>query len=592
MPEFIPVDHDPFAEPDPKRSEPLRITVTPRRQPKLVPVDHDPFAEPEQPEQGFLDTATDLAKSAGVGLARGAISVAGWPGDVGQGLANLSDWVGLQTGLLSPEHVSKRLPHDLPFGPFGAPPSSADIQRGIERLTGEFYEPKTTAGEYTRTLAEFVPAIAGGGGSLARRALMQTAVPATAAETAGQVTKGTSAEPYARVAAAVLAPAAAARSLRAITPFPASPERMSYVEGLRRAGVDLTAGQTTGNRALRYAEAHLSEIPGGGGGAARAAERQKEQFTAAALRHVGENATRATPEVIDRAFTRIGRQFDRLAARNTLRADQQFATDIRDAAFEYFDGVNPSARAPVVENTVTDIVRAMQNNRGRLSGQTYQALRSRLDRRARTARADPQLSEALHGLRNALDDAMERSMIAAGRSGDVKAWREARRQYRNLLPIERAMTGAGEDTALGLLSPAQLRSAVAAQGRRAYARGRGDLAELARAGTATMLPMPNSGTPGRVATQALPAALGAGVGALGGGPVGASAGAVAAAALPPIMGRALMSRPVQAYLANQTVPEILASGDLLGGLLRAQAAAPPPDSGDYMGGLLRLLGRY
>lgn len=356
---------------------------------------------------------------------------------------------------------------------------------------------------------------------------------------------------------------------RAVTPLPVNAERQAAANVLRNEGVDLSAGQLSGSKGLRYAE---SEI--GGNAAENLMERQGEQFTNAALRRAGENAPRATPEVIDRAFNRIGQQFDGLAARNQIVPDQQLANDLQGAVTEYTSLVPEAMRAPVVHNVAQDIIDAM--NRGPISGDAYQALRSRLDRAARTSRADPQLSDALRGLRESLDDAMQRS-IAQNNPRDLGRWQQARRQYRNMLVVEKAATGAGENAALGLISPSQLRNATVQQGRRSYARGQGDFAELARAGEALMKPMPQSGTAPRLRAQNLgamiPAILGGGAGAGVGGPVGAMAGAAAGAAAPRIFGSLMMSPVGQRYLSNQLLagPASLRAR-ALAGLLSTNAA--------------------
>lgn len=75
-------------------------------------------------------------------------------------------------------------------------------------------------------------------------------------------------------------------------------------------------------------------------------------------------------------------------------------------------------------------------------------------------------------MRESLDDAMQRS-IAQNNPRDLGGWQQARRQYRNMLVVEKAATGAGENAALGLISPSQLRNATVQQGRRAFARGLG-----------------------------------------------------------------------------------------------------------------------
>lgn len=334
---------------------------------------------------------------------------------------------------------------------------------------------------------------------------------------------------------------------RVVSPFASNPERQAMADVLRREGIDLTAGQRTGSEGLRHAE---SEI--GGRTAMNLTDRQGEQFTAAALRRAGIDANRATPDVINDGFERIGSQFDGLAARNRLVPDQQFAADLTDTMRNYNRMVNESARAPIVMDTVADLAQA---NRNGFDGDVYQALRSRLDSSARQSAKDPHLQEALYGLRNSLDEGMERS-IASSNPSDLGAWREARNQYRNMLVLEKAATGAGENSAMGIISPSQLRNAtVTGHGRRNYARGRGDFAELSRAGEALMKPLPNSGTAGRLNARNIGAGVLSTIGGIGGtstgGPMAGLLGAMAGAAIPGAAGRIMMTGPMQNYLSNQ-----------------------------------------
>lgn len=152
----------------------------------------------------------------------------------------------------------------------------------------------------------------------------------------------------------------------------------------------------------------------------------------------------------------------------------------------------------------------------------------------------------LHGEMGAGKSVMERS-IAKANPDDLGAWRDARRQYRNMMILEQAAASAGENAALGLISPRALRQAAAMgrQGRRGYVRGQGDFADLARAGNALMLPMPQSGSAPRVLMSSGGALLGS---ALAGEPF--SLAALAGIAAPGAFGRALMSRPVQRYLSS------------------------------------------
>jgi hypothetical protein len=212
----------------------------------------------------------------------------------------------------------------------------------------------------------------------------------------------------------------------------------------------------------------------------------------------------------------------------------------------------PAAAQPnAVRQYANDLLNAAQNG---LTGQQYQAFRSRLTTLARNSN-DPQLSRVYRNFAEALDDAMERGLAAAG-SPDLGAWQAVRNEYRNVLVIEQAATAAGKNTAEGIIQPSQLRNAtVNRQGRRNYGRGQGDFADLARAGEATMKPLPNSGTASRLNAQNMGAGLlsviGGGAGAAAAGPLGAMGGALLGMATPLAAGRTLMSRPVQAYLSNQ-----------------------------------------
>lgn len=482
----------------------------------------------------------DITKSAASGLAGGAINLAGLPGDIQTGVLSLLRQAGIELpGNAFPNIAIGGLPIQAP--------TSGLIREAAERATGPFYEPQTTAGEYAQTLGEFAPA-AIGGATTAIGKVAQAALPAIASETAGQMTEGTAAEPYARAAGAVAGGVGPALAARAVTPLPISAERQAALQTLRAEGVRPTAGQATGAKGLQYAE---SEI--GGGATARVMDRQADEFTRAVLRRAGENANRATPDVVDRAFNRIGGEFDRLARSNdiTPASYPRLMQSLRAVNDEYTDLVPPAGQAKIINKTLQDIAGRIQQGQP-IPGNVYQSFRSRFDRLARNAKSDPQLSDALYGIRNALDDAMEDSLVAGGRQAEIAAWQEARRQYKNLLVIERAASGGGAESGLGAISPAQLRQADKAQNLRRHARGKSEFSKLAKAGQAVLTPMPQSGTAPRSWARNIPAMMAGG--ALGGMTAGTLGATVGATVGPFVAGRALMSRPVQGYLRNQLVP--------------------------------------
>lgn len=90
-------------------------------------------------------------------------------------------------------------------------PSTKDIETvlGAEKV---YHKPQTKGGEYARTLGQFAPAAIMPGGALARTA--NVVVPAVASEAAGQATKDTQLEPYARLAGALAGGGVSALALR------------------------------------------------------------------------------------------------------------------------------------------------------------------------------------------------------------------------------------------------------------------------------------------------------------------------------------------------------------------------------------------
>jgi hypothetical protein len=486
--------------------------------------------------------ATDMARSLATGVGQGIIGLAGLPRDMGdlaqigiEYVANKAGFDGKKAG----DTFSR-------YNPGSYLPSSATISSAVQdNVTGPFYEPQTLLGEYSKTVGEIAPSALMGPGGVARKTAM-TVASGVASEAAGQATKGKPAEPYARIVGAISGGMAPSALRRVVTPLPISAERQQLINTLKKEGVELTAGQSSGRNGLKYAESEL-----GGGKVAGIMERQAEQFTSAALKRAGINAKRATPDVMDEAFTRIGSEFDRLASSHSLPPNRRLAAEVQRTVADYESLVPSSAQSRIVTEMANDIYDGAANG---ISGKSYQAYRSRLEKMAQSAKADTQLSDVLRDMKNSLDDAMERTLQAKG-SHDLVAWKQARKEYRNILVLERAATSAGENAAQGLISPAQLRNAtVSKQGRRNYGRGKGDFADLARAGEATMKPLPQSGTAPRTAVRNLGASVPSVIGAALGSPMGIAgslAGAVAGAAVPAVAGRTILSGPAKLYLKNQ-----------------------------------------
>lgn len=527
---------------------------------QVSPGSDDPFAgfklvsggSTPQPD---VNTSADMAKGFVGGLARGATGLVGLPGTIEQlgraGINYAATAMGREGNLVSPAPV-------LASGP--------EVQKMVEdNVTGKFYEPKTTAGKYASTIGEFAPGALFPGG-VVQRVVGNVVGPAIASETAGQLAQGTGYEGAARVAGALVGGMAPNMIARGYTPVPTDPTRQRMVQTLRNEGVDaLTAGEVTGSKPLRYLEQHASDIPFSGGRAATQADRAAEQFTNAALRRAGIQGNRATQEVIDQAFTAHGQRFDQLAQQSSATLTAQDARRIGQAIHEYARMTPPTTRIPFVQ----DIFNDLRNHAGRpIAGDVYQRYASTLETTARNA-ADPQLSHALRTIREVLDDAVGRG-LPQNMQG---AWQNARREYRNLLVVAQASAAAGEKAANGLISPAQLAAATKQiQGQRNFQRGRGDFAELARAGQAVMSPLPNSGTPARLAAGAVGAGVGQAIGGLTGGAPGMAAGAVLGPLGTAMVARGFMSGPMQRYLGANARGQPVQNNSLASGMIAAPHA--------------------
>lgn len=337
---------------------------------------------------------------------------------------------------------------------------------------------------------------------------------------------------------------------KVVSPFSTSAEQSAAVRALGKEGVPLTAGQKTGSEWLRYRE---SEI--GGAKAAQIAENQKRAFTDAAMRKAGGSGL-ADPDNLAALKGKLGSGFEYLSKRNTLRVDQTLVDDMNRAAQEYAS-VLPADRKTIFQKLGNDIAARFKEGKGAMSGKDYQTIRSRLTRMAQNYRnSDGEFADAIRGLRDALDNGMERSISPV----DQGAWRNLRRQYGNYKVLNRASLGGGEDAGIGIISPARLRMAASSGNRDGFATGASDFTKLAKAGQAVMTPLPNSGTASRLAARNLgamaPSIVGASAGGAygaqeGGGLTGAISGALAGFLAPKAVGRLMMSKAGQRYLANQ-----------------------------------------
>ncbi len=483
----------------------------------------------------------DVAKSAGVGIGKGLIQGAGAAGDLRSMVSSGTDWAGEKLGI-SPEtiktvkNVASGAAKMTPFTrALAIGPTSEEIQKKIEGATGEFHKPETTAGKYAETIGEMVPGalLSGPGGgvrALAIKAAKFAVLPGVASEAAGEATAGTKAEPYARVAAALLGTAAPGIGRKIITPFESSPEIRQAVGTLADSGVDsLTAGQRTQSKLLQSMERRIGNTAGTGFAADRIAGEGERQLTREVMGRAGAPGEVATAENLQANYDRLGQNFRGLSARNSIVPDQQLVHDIGHTAQRY-DLVLDANQRELFHRNVNSIVDRIVTTGG-MTGEEYQIARSQLGAKAQSLKAtDPEAARAFRGLRDDLDSAMRRSIQAHGNPADLRAWDETRAQYGVLKDIEKAKPTKGRRVAEGVLDPQRLNSSISSGPNRGMsARGQLPLSDVAQAATSVMT------KPGHVMEQH-PSLSGA------------------VMAIPnTIAGRLMMSRPAQAYLGNQAI---------------------------------------
>jgi hypothetical protein len=542
-----------------------------------------------------VSTGEDIKKSILPALQRGAAGLVGMPGDastlLNKGLDKLNDYLGPKLGY-TPEQIAK-----VQVGDNGSPifPTSEEVRGAADKVTGiGDYRPQTLGGKIAGGITEMVPGALTGGartaGGLAADLGRYAVAPALASEAAGKFAEGT---PYEGAARFVGSLAGSGVASKAITPFASHAEEATRaaheraVDVLKGAGVPVTAGQRADSQGLKYAENALSPDQ----------SKMLEGFTRAATRAGGAETPvlqHGAGGTIDTLRNEVGGRFDALASGNTMHADPKMGMDLSRLHSQYTSvpGAYDDATVKALNGYAQHVTDLMRDNGGAmLTGEQYQRLRSHINTAAMGAEGDK--SRALHDLVDVLDTGMERS-IARTNPADAGEFGRAREDYKKALVLEKAATAAGESSARGYITPAQLeRAAKGVYGARAYERGQTPFSQLGNAGAAVLKALPDSGTAHRAwANHAIGALSGAAGGALGfqfgGGAKEAGEAAIAGLLLGEkfehilepgtrAAARALALNPVaQRYLGNQMLAGRQGARSVPGLLSAAIAAGRQP----------------
>ena len=265
-----------------------------------------------------------------------------------------------------------------------------------------------------------------------------------------------------------------------------SPERAALAQRAAEMGIPLTAAQVGETSFPKFMESVLDKLPMVYRGSART--QQIPAFTSAVARTFGETADSITPEVMERAKTRLGREFNRLAEGTMIKADDAFQSRLLSIQDEAAQVLSESEVKPIL-NQISNISSKITD--GVLDGKVYQALTrkgSPLDRAI--ALGAPSIKYYAGQVRDALDEAMQKSI-----SPDAAAQlRNARLQYKNMKTVEDLV----EKSTDGQISPALLLNEVRKSYKNMAYKGAGDIGDLAKIGQTFLKQQPSSGTSERL----------------------------------------------------------------------------------------------
>jgi len=309
--------------------------------------------------------------------------------------------------------------------------------------------------------------------------------------------------------------------------------------------IPLSLDEITGSKAMKNIQKVSQELPFSGQNEFR--DKQLRSFNRALTNTFGENSERITPELMDRAFGRVGKMFDNLGKGKTFTMESSFKDQIdevlRDAPSVYnADALNNFDKelAVVAKNVMPD---------GSISGEKLAFLRSRANQLARKT-SNPDTRELMHDLENAIIDVM-----TAGDDAEKQILSTAKQQYKNLLVIEPL----AQKAKAGNISPSLLNNRVGKIYGRQATRGKaGEIGDLARVANELLPELGGSDTVQKAAI------FGLGAGAAGAAPI-TTASTLAAnrgyQALinrnPRLIEKAIQKAEQQKLLSGQITPEMI-----------------------------------
>jgi len=441
------------------------------------------------------------------------------------------------------------------------PPRLSQVRKDIPSLDAFVnQEPKTTAGAVTERVTEFVP-FAG------KNIVTQGVVPAITSYFAGQFegVKGTNLQFPVEVASAIFSPTI---FKKVISPKGgqlggATKEQLNLLEA---EGVVPSAGLLTDDVNIKAWE----EATAAG---KNLQEASYEAFSRAALKRIGIDANRATPEMLEAVYKQLGVNFNNsIGSINGARAKIVPTTkdleDLSQILGTYGGQVSPSMAAPIFREIDSALKTSARTGQS-LSGNQIKRFHNTLNAMTRRGDVDGQFARETISI---VKDLINRNLTKE----QSKLWIDTNKKYRDFLTIEKTLMKAGDATS-GLVTPQNLRTSAGQVFKRQYLFGKSDLSNLAKAGSVVLKPLPQSGTQPRLAAVGQGGAgtdaarFGAAAYGFTGDPGIAATAATAGSLLSPLRNQAVSTPLGQNYLKNQMITDLEKNN-----LLRMLAATTIP----------------
>ena len=267
------------------------------------------------------------------------------------------------------------------------------------------------------------------------------------------------------------------------------------IKTLRDAGVPIDVAQATGSEFLKRTKAASFDNPHTAGKAEEFASIQKAAFNKAIAKTMGEDATAITPNVIQAAKTRLGQNYDDLAARNKIHFDDELKhslAEINDRASNALADTQYS----VIEKAIKSIETKAETSGGTIDGEQYKNIKRLL---TDIEKQNVPGSHYAGEMKELLLETLSRSAEKTGSKADVALLKDTNRQYGNMKKIEDVVL----KDIQGNVSPSLLSNSLTTKAKRnALYQTDPELANLARAGKDILeQKLPNSGTMARMLAQ-------------------------------------------------------------------------------------------